>query len=65
MVAVGATLLSGCANERSSPLPPAISATTAPTGQIPVTMSSRVLAAIALERVTGRTPDPGRLVGGK
>ena len=29
------------------------------------TMSSRVLAAIALETVTGRRPDPGRLAEGR
>ena len=29
------------------------------------TLSSRVLAAIALENVTGRRPDPGRLVEGQ
>lgn len=29
------------------------------------TLSSRVLAAIALEQVTGRRPDPARLAGGE
>lgn len=65
VAAACAALVGGCANERSSS--PALATGSAAAalpaaGPIPKTMSSRVLAAIALERVTGLKPDPGRLV---
>jgi hypothetical protein len=68
-----ATAVAGCANDAPSPAsftnvamlkPPAVetAAMAYPEGQPPKkTMSDKVLAAIALERVTGLKPDPGRL----
>jgi hypothetical protein len=65
MLAVAGALLAGCAN--SSPLstglaPPAQAAEPEPyRDPRKKTMASKVLSAIALERVTGRKPDPARL----
>jgi type IV pilus biogenesis protein CpaD/CtpE len=63
MATLACALLAGCAS--SDPLasglaPPAQAAepTRDPSRQ---TMASKVLSAIALERVTGRKPDPARL----
>ena len=61
MLALAAALLGGCAN--SQPLStgfagPAQAAEPDPSQK---TMASKVLSAIALERVTGRKPDPARL----
>lgn len=72
-----ASVVAGCANDAtnltsfaSTPsalaiATPAAAAATEPTVAEPVayrkTMSDRVLAAIALERVTGMKPDPSRL----
>ncbi len=56
-------LLGGCANSE-----PLASGLTSPAQAEPVrdpskkTLASKVLSAIALERVTGRKPDPGRLI---
>jgi len=46
----------------ATPPMPAPAAQPAPQHQFRKTMTDRVLAAIALERVTGRKPDPSRLV---
>ena len=64
--------LSACANERPSPVSFGMgavvvtSANAAPLEEMPAvpkkTLSDRVLAAIALERVTGLKPDPARLL---
>lgn len=75
-VAVVALAVSGCANERAMPLmglgfhgavseAPAPSTATPPgtgipTGEMKQTLGGKVLSAIALERVTGRKPDPSR-----
>lgn len=68
VVVLGVALaLSACANESATSqfLPTsalAASAVEAPPADLPKkTMSDRVLAAIALERVTGLKPDPSRL----
>ena len=70
---IGSTLaLSGCANEPNSTQflqASALAASAAPTAveispvDLPQkTMSDRILAAIALERVTGLKPDPSRFM---
>lgn len=66
-----AALTAACANDRgpaalgiSSGLG-AVDLASAPLAAPTKTLSSRVLAAIALEQVTGRRPDPGRLAGGE
>lgn len=71
-IAVVALAVSGCANERTvglmglgfhgaaseaSATPPAAGI---PTGEMKQTLGGKVLSAIALERVTGRKPDPSR-----
>ena len=68
-----ALLLAGCANATLAPSLGAGDALTGPTSSISLssgsetseaprkTIASKVLAAIALERVTGRKPDPARL----
>jgi hypothetical protein len=63
MVLVGA-LLGGCANNQ--PLTAGLAATPAQAAEperdpSKKTLASKVLSAIALERVTGRKPDPSRL----
>jgi hypothetical protein len=62
LVLAGA-LVAGCAS--SDPLPSGLAppAQAAEQGRDPSkqTMASKVLSAIALERVTGRKPDPARL----
>jgi len=69
IVILAGALLAGCAN--SEPLSsglasPAQVAPTQPTPATPETpkktLASKVLSAIALERVTGRKPDPARLI---
>ena len=70
MIAVAAVILAGCAKESGSvltglaPVSPAEASgidgnlTQDPTKK---TLASKMLTAIALERVTGRKPDPSRL----
>ncbi len=66
-----AALTAACANDRPSQLSLASGLGAADLAAAPKeppakrTLSSRVLAAIALESVTGRRPDPGRLVEGE
>jgi hypothetical protein len=64
LVCVGA-LLGGCANNQpfSTGLAPPAQAAAAEPERDPSrkTLASKVLSAIALERVTGRKPDPARL----
>jgi hypothetical protein len=63
LIVVAGTLLSACVDSERSrsslggPPPPPVDQRD-PRKQ---TMASKVLGAIALERVTGRKPDPGRL----
>jgi hypothetical protein len=62
IIVVAATVLAGCGNSQRPPYnlggPPADPEVHAASKQ---TLASRVLGAIALERVTGRKADPGRL----
>jgi len=64
VILVGA-LLAGCANSEpiSSGLAPPAQAAAPMSDPGKKTLASKVLSAIALERVTGRKPDPARLVG--
>lgn len=75
-VAIVALAVSGCANERTAglmglgfhgavseapaPAPAAAAVTGIPSGEMKQTLGGKVLSAIALERVTGRKPDPSR-----
>ena len=67
IILAATAFLAGCANESSSvlsgltPVTPAYAG--GADGQDPTrkTLASKVLTAIALERVTGRKPDPSRL----
>jgi hypothetical protein len=73
IAALGAVALAGCAGDSSTrvlgyqgtaaALVPAATAATAPIAEpkMKKSMASRVLAARALERVTGRKADPARL----
>ena len=56
-------LLAGCANSQpfSTGLAPPAQAAEPDRDPSKKTMASKVLSAIALERVTGRKPDPARL----
>jgi len=58
-----AGLLAGCANNPpiSTGFAPPAQATEADRDPSKKTLASKVLSAIALERVTGRKPDPARL----
>jgi hypothetical protein len=64
IVILAGALLAGCAN--SEPLSSGL--TTPAQAAVPMsdpgkkTLASKVLSAIALERVTGRKPDPARLI---
>jgi hypothetical protein len=61
MLVLAGALLAGCANSQplsSGFVAPAQAAERDPSKK---TMASKVLSAIALERVTGRKPDPARL----
>ena len=65
---VAGALLAGCVNSQplgNSLAPPAQAAEPQAAEPVPdpsrKTLASRVLGAIALERVTGRKPDPARL----
>ena len=65
-VILAGAFLAGCANNTpisSGFAPPAQAAPTAEPERDPSkkTLASKVLSAIALERVTGRKPDPSRL----
>jgi hypothetical protein len=62
LILVG-VLLAGCANNQSLSTGFAAPAQAAEADRDPSkkTMASKVLSAIALERVTGRKPDPSRL----
>jgi hypothetical protein len=71
-IGLAGLLTSGCANEQgprvlgyqgSAPLITTASAAPIASDKQPIqrTMASKVLAAMALERVTGRKPDPARL----
>lgn len=57
-------LLAGCANSEplSSNLAPPAQAAEPMRDPAKKTLASKVLSAIALERVTGRKPDPARLI---
>jgi hypothetical protein len=66
IVVLAGALVAGCANSQplsTSLAPPAQAATVAEAERDPSkkTLASKVLSAIALERVTGRKPDPSRL----
>jgi type IV pilus biogenesis protein CpaD/CtpE len=67
ILVVAGSLLAGCANNQpfsTGLAPPAQAAETEPVldrDPSRKTMASKVLSAIALERVTGRKPDPARL----
>jgi outer membrane murein-binding lipoprotein Lpp len=63
LVVFGGVLLAGCANNQPLSSGFAGQAQAAESDQDPSkkTMASKVLSAIALERVTGRKPDPARL----
>jgi hypothetical protein len=68
IVILAGALLAGCANSEpisSALVPPAQAAAPIndPGNSGKKTLASKVLSAIALERVTGRKPDPARLVG--
>jgi hypothetical protein len=68
IVILAGALLAGCANSEpisSALVPPAQAAAPIndPGNSAKKTLASKVLSAIALERVTGRKPDPARLVG--
>jgi hypothetical protein len=64
IVIITGALLAGCANSEplSSPLAPQAQAFEPVRDPAKKTLASKVLSAIALERVTGRKPDPARLV---
>ena len=63
VLAGSAGLLAGCANNPpiSTGFAPPAQATEADRDPSKKTLASKVLSAIALERVTGRKPDPARL----
>lgn len=72
IAASAALVCSACANDRApqvlgfqahavAPQQTASASRDAPLPPLKKTMASKVLAAIALERVTGRKPDPSRL----
>jgi hypothetical protein len=64
-VILAAGLLAGCASSEplsSSLAPPTTQAVEPMRDPAKKTLASKVLSAIALERVTGRKPDPARLV---
>ena len=63
IVVLAGALLAGCANNQplSSGFAGAAQASEAERDPGKKTMASKVLSAIALERVTGRKPDPSRL----
>jgi hypothetical protein len=65
VLVLSSALLAGCANNQpfSTGLAPSAQASEAELERDPSkkTMASKVLSAIALERVTGRKPDPARL----
>ena len=63
IIAVAGALVAGCANNQPISTGLAAPAQAAPIERDPSkkTLASKVLSAIALERVTGRKPDPARL----
>ena len=63
MLVLAGALLAGCANSQpfSTGLASPAQAAEADRDPSKKTMASKVLSAIALERVTGRKPDPARL----
>ena len=63
MLILAGALLAGCAGNEpfSTGLAPPAQAAEADRDPSKKTMASKVLSAIALERVTGRKPDPARL----
>jgi len=63
LIVLAGALLAGCANGQplSSGFAPAAQAADGELDASKKTMASKVLSAIALERVTGRKPDPARL----
>lgn len=63
LIVVACALLPGCANNTSMSSALTSSAQAAQPERDPAkkTLASKVLSAIALERVTGRKPDPARL----
>ena len=63
MLVLAGALLAGCANSQPLSSGPGTPAQAAEPERDPSkkTMASKVLSAIALERVTGRKPDPARL----
>ena len=64
IVILAGALLAGCANSEplSSGLASPAQAAEPIRDPAQQTLASKVLSAIALERVTGRKPDPGRLI---
>ena len=64
IVILAGALLAGCANSEplSSGLAPPAQAAVPAHDPAKKTLASKVLSAIALERVTGRKPDPARLI---
>lgn len=61
LIVVACALLPGCANSMSSALTSSAQAAQPERDPAKKTLASKVLSAIALERVTGRKPDPARL----